>query len=165
MHFKAPKHFSFQTVFLFTLEDDCKKNWIFCFPSQFWPLKIKISQFFSSYLYTKLCDLEVLKIRFRPKCLYLPLKFVPEAVSDENRTMFFKVNFNPLPFLIHQKETSVYIIIGFLHPWKKRPYMLSEVNAASPVECDSPLQIEMAVWRPFCLNSNFLGRVWQPSAE
>jgi hypothetical protein len=43
--------------------------------------------------------------------------------------------------------------------------MLSEGNAAPPVGCDSPLQIEMAVWRPFCLNSNFLGRVWQPSAE
>jgi hypothetical protein len=37
--------------------------------------------------------------------------------------------------------------------------MLSEGNAAHPVGCDSPVQ------RPFCLNSNFLGRVSQPSAE
>ena len=43
--------------------------------------------------------------------------------------------------------------------------MLSEGNAAPPVGCDSPLQIVMAVWRPFCLNLNFLGRVWQPSAD
>ncbi len=34
--------------------------------------------------------------------------------------------------------------------------MLSEGNAAHPVGCDSPLQIVMAVWQPFCLNSNFL---------
>jgi hypothetical protein len=38
--------------------------------------------------------------------------------------------------------------------------MLSEGNA-HPV-C---LQIVMAVWYPFCLNSNFLGRGWQPSAD
>jgi hypothetical protein len=48
---------------------------------------------------------------------------------------------------------------GFFHPWKKCPDMLSEGNAASPLGCDSPLQKEMAVWRPFCLNSKFLGRV------
>jgi hypothetical protein len=42
---------------------------------------------------------------------------------------------------------------------------LSEGNAANPVGCDSPLQIEMAVWRPFCLSSNFLGGVLQPSAD
>ncbi len=34
--------------------------------------------------------------------------------------------------------------------------MLSEGNAAQLFGCDSPLQIEMAVWRPFCLKSNFL---------
>ncbi len=37
--------------------------------------------------------------------------------------------------------------------------MLSAGHAALPVGCDSPLQIVMAVWRPFCLNSNFLGPV------
>ncbi len=47
-------------------------------------------------------------------------------------------------------------------PLKKGPDMLSEGNAAHPVGCDSPLHIVMAVWRPFCLNSNFLGLVWQP---
>ena len=59
----------------------------------------------------------------------------------------------------------MYIIRGFLHPLKKLPDMLSEGNVALSVGCDSPLQIVMAVWRPFCLNSNFLGRVWQPSAD
>ncbi len=44
MEFKPSETFSFQTVFLFTLKDDCNKNWIFCFPSQYWPLNIKISQ-------------------------------------------------------------------------------------------------------------------------
>jgi hypothetical protein len=34
-----------------------------------------------------------------------------------------------------------------------RPDMLSEGNAAHTVGCDSRLQIVMAVWRPFCLNS------------
>ncbi len=43
--------------------------------------------------------------------------------------------------------------------------MLSEGNAANPFGCDSPLQVVMAVWRPFCLNSNFLGRLWQSSAD
>jgi hypothetical protein len=42
---------------------------------------------------------------------------------------------------------------------KKPPDMLSESNAVHPAGCDSPLQIVMAVWRPFCLNSNFPGRV------
>ncbi len=45
------------------------------------------------------------------------------------------------------------------------PVMLSEGNAAHPIGCDSPLQIVMAVWRPFCLNSNFLDQEWQPSAD
>ncbi len=43
--------------------------------------------------------------------------------------------------------------------------MLSEDNAAHPVGCVSALQIEMTVWRPFCLSTNFLGRVWQPSDD
>ncbi len=49
--------------------------------------------------------------------------------------------------------------------WKKRPDMLSEGNAAHPVGCDSTLQTVMAVWQPFCLNSNFLCPEWQPSAD
>jgi hypothetical protein len=43
--------------------------------------------------------------------------------------------------------------------------MLSQGNAAHPFGCDSPQQIVMAVWRPFCLNSNFLGRAGQPYAD
>jgi hypothetical protein len=39
-------------------------------------------------------------------------------------------------------------------PLKKHPDVLSEGNAAPPVGCDSPLQIVMAVWLPFSLNSN-----------
>jgi hypothetical protein len=56
-------------------------------------------------------------------------------------------------------------IIDYLyHQWvstplKKRPDMLSDGNVALPVGCDSLLQIVMAVWRSFCLNLNFLGRV------
>jgi hypothetical protein len=46
-----------------------------------------------------------------------------------------------------------------LRPEKKRPDLLSEGSAALQVRCDSPLQIVMAVWRPFCLNLNFLGRL------
>jgi hypothetical protein len=38
--------------------------------------------------------------------------------------------------------------------------MLSEGNAAHPVRCDIPLQMVMAVWHPFYLNSNFC-----PSAD
>ncbi len=33
------------------------------------------------------------------------------------------------------------------------------MHAAHPFGCDSPLQMVMAVWPPFCLNSNFLGQV------
>ncbi len=54
---------------------------------------------------------------------------------------------------------------GFSTLEKKRPDMLSEDNAALPVRCDSPLQIVMSVWRPFCSNPNFLGGVWQPSVD
>jgi hypothetical protein len=43
--------------------------------------------------------------------------------------------------------------------------MCSEGNAAHPVGCDRPLQIVKEVWRPFCLNSNFLGRVGHPFAD
>ncbi len=43
--------------------------------------------------------------------------------------------------------------------------MLSEGNAAHPFGCDSPLQIVVSVCRPFCLNSNCLGSVGQPSAD
>jgi hypothetical protein len=55
MHFKPLKFFSFQTVFLFTLEGDCNKNWIFCFPKAFWPLKIKIVTSFFLYIFTQNC--------------------------------------------------------------------------------------------------------------
>jgi hypothetical protein len=49
-------------------------------------------------------------------------------------------------YLYHQRVSP---------PLKKHPDILSEGNAASPMGCDSPLQKEMAVWCPFCLNSNF----------
>ncbi len=42
---------------------------------------------------------------------------------------------------------------------KKHPDTLSEGYDAHPVLCDIPLQMVMAVWRPFCFNSNFLGQV------
>ncbi len=34
--------------------------------------------------------------RYTSKCWYLSLKIAPEAVSDKNRTKFFKANFDPL---------------------------------------------------------------------
>ncbi len=77
----------------------------------------------------------------------------------------WKRSFAFLALSYSSKIMAIHIIRGLLHPWKKRPDMLSEGNAALPVGCDSTLQIVMAVWRPFCLNSNFLGRVWQPSAD
>ncbi len=58
-------------------------------------------------------------------------------------------------------------INGYLYHqrFSPRPDMLSEVNAAHPFGCDSPLEIVMAVWHLFWFNSNFLGRVRQPSAD
>ncbi len=43
--------------------------------------------------------------------------------------------------------------------------MLSEGNAIPRlgVKAESPLEIVTAVWSPFCLNSNFPGRVWRDS--
>ncbi len=58
--------------------------------------------------------------------------------------------FNSFLF-IKKNRLHIYFIRGFLHPWKKRPDMLSEGNAAHLVGCDSPLQIVMAVWHPFFL--------------
>jgi hypothetical protein len=49
------------------------------------------------------------------------------------------------------KVNAIYIIRGFFHPRKKHPDMLLEGNAALPDGSDSPQQIAMAVWRPFCL--------------
>ncbi len=68
----------------------------FCLASQFWPLKINISQIFFHNCTQNFVRSRSFKYRFRPKCWYLPLKFVPEAVGGENQTMFFRVNFNPL---------------------------------------------------------------------
>ncbi len=47
--------FNFQTVFLFTLKDDCNKNQKIFFPNQFWPLKIKISPIFILFFCTQNC--------------------------------------------------------------------------------------------------------------
>ncbi len=66
------------------------------------------------------------------------------------------------PFLFIKNKWLFISSEGFSTLWKKCPDILSEGNAALTVGCDSPLQIVMAVWRPFCLNLNFLGRVWQP---
>jgi hypothetical protein len=62
------------------------------------------------------------------------------------------------PFLFIKNKRLLTSSEGF-STLEKCPDMLSEGNAAHPVGCDSPVQIVMAVWRPFCLNSNFLGRV------
>ncbi len=51
------KFSSFQTVFIFTLKDDYNKNWIFCFPSAFWPLKIKILSTFILSFFTQNCKI------------------------------------------------------------------------------------------------------------
>ncbi len=48
---------------------------------------------------------------------------------------------------------AIYIIRGFLHPWKKRP----EGYAAHPVGCDSSLQIVMAVWRLVWIQTFWVG--------
>ncbi len=91
------KMFSFQTAFLLTLKDDCNKNSIFCVPSQFWPLKIKISPFFIFE-----CGI----VRFWSFKKYVSLgqnsDIYPsnlfQAVDDENRNRFFGANFHPLKF-------------------------------------------------------------------
>ncbi len=44
MHFKPLKNFSFQTVFIFTLEDDCNKIGFFAFRVHFGPLELRYSQ-------------------------------------------------------------------------------------------------------------------------
>ncbi len=67
------------------------------------------------------------------------------------------------PFPVHNKR--LFISSEGFSTLEKTPDMLSEGDAAHPVGCDSPLQIVMAVWSPFCLNSNFLGWAWQHSAD
>jgi hypothetical protein len=65
--------------------------------------------------------------------------------------------FNPFLFI---KYKRLFISSqGFSTLEKKHPDMSSKGNAAHPVGFDSPWQIVMAVWRPFCLYSNFLGGV------
>ncbi len=88
------KIFSFQTIFLFKLEDDCNKNWIFCLLRQFWPLKIKISPNFFIFSHRIVWSWS-LKNGFRPKCWYLPLKFVLGAVCyNENQSQFKPLKIN-----------------------------------------------------------------------
>ncbi len=52
---------------------------------------------------------------------------------------------------------DIYILRGFLRPWKKHCDVFSEGNAAYPFGCDSPLQLVMAVFL------NLLGRAWKPA--
>ncbi len=60
------------------------------------------------------------------------------------------------PFFFIKNKRLFISSVGFSTLEKKRPDMLAEGYAAYPFGCDSPLQIVMAVCRPFCLNSNFL---------
>jgi hypothetical protein len=77
-------------------------------------------------------------------------------VEHQYFSPFFSVS-NPFLFITNKR---LFILSeGFSTLEKKYPYMLSKGNAAHPVGCDSPLLKVMVVWRPFCLNSNFLGRV------
>jgi hypothetical protein len=79
----------------------------------------------------------------------------------KNRTTTLQIN----PLLFIKNEHLLLSSESFSTLEKKaQKSCVSEGNAAHPVGSDSPLQIVMAVWRPFCLNSNFLGRVRQPSA-
>ncbi len=84
---------------------------------------------------------------------FAPRLFHVIALGKPDRMVIF----NPFSFI---KNKRLFISSeGFSTLEKKRPDMLSEGNATHPVGCDSPLQIVMAVWRPFCLKSNFLSRV------
>ncbi len=79
------------------------------------------------------------------------------------RGLIFYCNFAGSLTLSYSSKINSYLYHQRVSPpLKKFPDMLSEGNAAHPVGCDSPLQIVMAVWRPFCLNSNFPGWVWRP---
>jgi hypothetical protein len=73
---------------------------------------------------------------------------VPLTLSYSSKINSYKYHQRVFPSL---KITPWYVIRGQCCPFSRM--------------CDSPLQIVMAVWRPFCLNLNFLGRVWLPSAD
>jgi hypothetical protein len=83
-------------------------------------------------------------------------------MSSKAESISWDSTFNP--FLFKKINDHLYLQ-RVSPPLKNRPDMLSEGSAAHPLGCDSPIQIVIAVWRPFCLNSNFLCRVWQPSAD
>ncbi len=86
-----------------------------------------------------------------------------EAGGTGGGRMAAKVDFNPFLFI---KNKWLFISSEDFSPLEKKcPDKLSEGNAAHPVRCGSSLQIVMAVWRPFCLISNFLGGVQQPYAD
>jgi hypothetical protein len=79
----------------------------------------------------------------------------------KNRITTLQIN----PFFFIKNEHLLLSSDSFSTLEKKaQKCYVSEGNAAHPVGSDSPLPIVMAVWRPYCLNSNFLGRVRQPSA-
>ncbi len=70
------------------------------------------------------------------------------------------------PFLFIKHKRILISSEGFSTLEKKTPWYVIRGNAdMHPVGCYRPLQIVVAVWRSFCLNSSFLGRVWQPSAD
>ncbi len=73
-----------------------------------------------------------------------------------------KIHFTVLSLIPNTRTAFLHMFYPFLFIKNKR---LSEGNAAYTVGCDSPLLIVMVVWRPFCLNANFLGRVWEPYAD
>ncbi len=85
MHFKRLKIFQLpNSICIFTLEDDCNKNWIFCFPSAFWPLKIKILSIFILSFFTQKCKFliscmlclgqNVFKIFQLPNSIYIHIR-------------------------------------------------------------------------------------------
>ena len=88
----------FKPVFIFTLEDDCNKNWIFCFPSAFRLLKTKIFSIFILSFFTQNCTIFLFYIVDIGQIvdIYLSFKMALKAVGDENWPKFFKANFNPL---------------------------------------------------------------------
>ena len=73
---------------------------------------------------------------------------------------FVKIHRPLSPFLFIKNKRLFISSEGF--PTLEKNALICYQRAMLPIHavgCDRPLQIVMAVWRPFCWNSNLLGRV------
>ncbi len=99
-------------------------------------------------------------IQYKLCSLMLPYLFqvlqnrIADCLMDVHLTLSYSSTING--YLYHQRVSP---------PLKKTPWYVIRGQCCPSIRVWQRLWIVMAVWRTFYLNSNFLGRVWQHTAD